>query len=149
MNSKVYESPLGRLMLTSDDGHTLRGLAIAPDAKNQGRYVPVFDHAIRWLDRYFAGKNPGEVPALTPRGTDFQLRVWNELCKVGYGQTVTYGELARRIGCRSAQAVGNAVGRNPVLIMIPCHRVVAVSGIGGFSAGLHNKVTLLRTESVL
>ena len=146
MNSKNYESPIGRILLTSADGVTLCGLTFDSEAESQGSPVPVLDNAARWLDRYFAGKNPGEPPPLSPRGTEFQLRVWRELCRVGYGQTVTYGELARRVGCRSAQAVGNALGRNPVLIMIPCHRVLAASGLGGFAAGLDRKVSLLQTE---
>ena len=146
MNSKTYESPLGRLLLTSVDGVTLSGLAFDATAEVHDCPVPVLDDTSRWLDRYFAGENPGEPPALSPRGTEFQLRVWRELCRVCYGQTVTYGELARRVGCRSAQAVGNALGRNPVLIVIPCHRVLAVSGLGGFAAGLDRKVSLLRIE---
>lgn len=146
MNSRTYESPLGRLLLTSADGVTLCGLAFDSAAEAHGSPVPVLDDAARWLDRYFAGDNPGEPPALSLCGTEFQLRVWRELRRVGYGRTVTYGELARRVGCRSAQAVGSALGRNPVLIMIPCHRVLAASGLGGFAAGLERKVSLLRIE---
>lgn len=149
MNSRIYESPLGRLLLTSVDGVTLSKLVFDSKAEPDGPAVSVLDEASRWLDYYFAGQNPGEPPVLTPCGTEFQLRVWRELCRVGYGHTVTYGELARRVGCRSAQAVGNALGRNPILIMIPCHRVLAASGLGGFTAGIDRKVSLLRQEGII
>lgn len=149
MNSRIYESPLGRLLLTSVDGVTLSKLVFDSKAEPDGPAVSVLDEASRWLDYYFAGQNPGEPPVLTPCGTEFQLRVWRELYRVGYGHTVTYGELARRVGCRSAQAVGNALGRNPILIMIPCHRVLAASGLGGFTAGIDRKVSLLRQEGII
>ena len=88
------------------------------------------------------------MPSLSLRGTSFQQRVWKELLTIPYGQTVTYGELARRLGCRSAQAIGGAVGRNPISIIVPCHRVVgADSSLTGYAAGLDRKEWLLHWES--
>ncbi|MDE6145191.1 MAG: methylated-DNA--[protein]-cysteine S-methyltransferase [Muribaculaceae bacterium] len=153
MNSMIYESPLGAILLTTSDGHRLSGLkfvdaAAVPSSVAAGESVAVLEESVRWLDRFFAGKNPGCVPPLSLRGTEFQCRVWRELCSVDYGRTVTYGELARRVGCRSARAVGSALGRNPILLMIPCHRVVAAVGPGGYAAGLSRKLALMRLEGV-
>ena len=87
------------------------------------------------------------MPPLSLKGTPFQQRVWKELLTIPYGQTVTYGELARRIGCRSAHAVGGAVGRNPISIIVPCHRVVGTDGsLTGYAAGLDRKRALLELE---
>lgn len=147
MNSSAFESPLGRIRMTSESGLTLTGLTFDSDTACGGEPAPVFDEAVGWLERYFAGLDPGAPPRLEPRGTEFQLRVWRALAEVGYGRTVTYGELARRVGCRSARAVGSAVGRNPLLLMIPCHRVVASGGLGGFSAGIELKKSLLALET--
>ncbi len=147
MSSTVYESPLGRIRLTSADGVTISSLEFVPDAEPEGGALPVLDQAAEWLDRYFSGIDPGPVPPLAPAGTEFQRRVWRELCRVGFGQTVTYGELARRVGCRSARAVGSALGCNPILLMIPCHRVLAATSLGGFSAGIPLKRALLSLEN--
>lgn len=143
----IYDSPLGRLRLTSETGESLDSLTVAVSDSVRQDIAPVFMSAFRWLDRYFAGENPGEVPAVSPHGSDFSRMVWRELLKVPYGHTVTYGTLAERVGCRSARAVGAAVGRNPLLIIVPCHRVVASGELGGFSAGLDIKKALLEIES--
>lgn len=95
------------------------------------------------LDRWFA---TGEAPPAAPPGTDFQKRVWAELLEIPRGETRTYGEIAGRVGCRSARAVGGAVGANPVGLFIPCHRVLAASGLGGFAWGLALKRALLAAE---
>ena len=117
--------------------------------------LPVFDKTFRWLDIYFSGREPDLMPPLSLKGTPFQQRVWKELLTIPYGQTVTYGELARRLGCRSAQAVGGAVGRNPISIIVPCHRVVgACYGVGsadngsltGYAGGIEKKRALLGME---
>ena len=87
------------------------------------------------------------MPPLSLKGTPFQQRLWEALLTIPYGHTVTYGELARRLGCRSAQAVGGAVGRNPISIIVPCHRVVGTNGnLTGYAAGLDRKRTLLELE---
>ena len=85
---------------------------------------------------------------MLPKGTPFQQRVWQRLLETPYGQTVTYGELAKVLGCKSAQAVGGAVGRNPISILIPCHRVVGADGsLTGYAGGMENKIWLLEHES--
>ena len=107
---------------------------------------------MRWLDLYFAGKEPDFSPALNPTGTTFQMLVWAILQTIPYGGTTTYGAIAKRLekstGKRmSAQAVGGAVGRNPISILIPCHRVIGADGsLTGYAGGLNKKEYLLRTE---
>lgn len=108
--------------------------------------------AASWLDGYFAGEAPSPAPIpLVPAGTDFQKRVWEAMDAIPYGATRTYGHLAvtlRGAGIpASAQAVGGAVGRNPLLLIRPCHRVVAASGPGGYAAGEHAKAWLLAHEA--
>lgn len=142
----IYSSPIGTLELAFD-GSVLTSLHLAParpriPASASPSNVP----AIRWLDCYFSGREPDFILPLEPQGTPFQRCVWQELLKVPYGQTVTYGELARRIGCRSAQAIGQALNRNPIAIIIPCHRVVAASGLGGYAYGPDIKRKLLNLE---
>lgn len=116
---------------------------------------PAF-HALRdWLEAYFAGRDPGPLPPLAPRGTTFQLAVWERLLAIPRGQVTTYGRIARRLAAdlgrpsMSAQAVGGAVGHNPVSILIPCHRVVGGDGrLTGYAGGLDKKEALLRLEGV-
>ncbi len=150
-----YDSPLGGITLASD-GRTLTGLWI-DGQKHYGSTIdtlteeranlPVFDYVRRWLDIYFSGHEPDFLPPLSLKGTPFQQRVWKELLTIPYGQTITYGELARRIGCRSAQAIGGAVGRNPISIIVPCHRVVGTNGsLTGYAGGLDRKRALLELE---
>ena len=103
-----------------------------------------------WLDDYFAGKtsDPSSLP-LDLQGTSFQKRVWRKLSKLGYARLITYGELASSISCGSARAVGQAVGRNPMPILIPCHRVIAADGkLGGFSSAIDLKIRLLNHEGI-
>ena len=115
--------------------------------------LPVFDCARDWLDRYFAGERPRpqELP-LAANGSDFQRRVWNILQEIPYGETVTYGDIAKRMATESgknmsAQAVGGAVGRNPLCVIVPCHRVMGAKGnLTGFGGGLDTKVKLLEHE---
>ncbi len=149
-----YSSPLGRILLAADDigltGLWFSGQKYFPAALEgacETRDLPVFDAARRWLDLYFSGKQPDFTVPLHPIGTDFQLRVWTLLRDIPYGQTVTYGNLAARLGLASAQAVGGAVGRNPISILIPCHRVVGANGsLTGYAGGLEKKQALLRLE---
>ncbi len=117
--------------------------------------LPVFERSRAWLDVYFAGERPDprELP-LVPAGTPFQLAVWETLLEIPYGQTVTYGWVAERVGtmrgrATSARAVGGAVGANPIGVIVPCHRVVGASGsLTGFGGGMAAKIALLKHEGV-
>ena len=109
--------------------------------------LPIIAETIQWLDDYFAGKRPCNVPRLNPQGTAFQKRVWTALLTIPYGETLSYGEIAQMVDCRSAQAVGQAVGANPIALIIPCHRVIAAHGkIGGYEYGIEIKKRLLELE---
>ena len=144
-----YSCPVGSLVLISD-GTALTGLTFAePDSlwEPMGN-LSIFDSVIRWLDAYFAGKPmPVDLP-LSPAGTDFQRRVWDILLTIPYGETTTYGAIAKQLGApMSAQAVGQAVGKNPLAIIIPCHRVVGANGqLTGYAWGIERKQWLLRHE---
>jgi len=154
----TYPSPVGILTLACDGGG-LAGLWIEeqkyhgdtiPEAMTEKNDIPVFDAAKRWLDSYFAGEKPAitELP-LTPVGGAFRQGVWDVLCEIPYGEVITYGEIAKKIGCKSAQAVGGAVGHNPVSIIIPCHRVVGTGGsLTGYAGGIGTKIKLLELEGV-
>ncbi len=113
----------------------------------------ILEETARWLDRYFAGREPGEAPPVHAAGSPFQTEVWNELVTIPYGQTVTYGDIAKRIASRrgiprmAAQAVGGAVGANPVSLVVPCHRVVGLGGrMVGYGGGIDRKMALLEME---
>ena len=160
--SAHYESPLGSILLASD-GENLIGLwmagqkyfgdTVAEEIREKPN-LPIFTAAQKWLDAYFAGKKPAvsELP-LAPRGGDFRQAVWRILCEIPYGHCLTYGEIARRMATRlnkssmSSQAVGGAVGHNPISIIIPCHRVVGTNGsLTGYSGGVAAKKRLLELE---
>ena len=151
----TYNSPLGPIVIESD-GEALTGLrfgdsgigkALHPMPTQATSSLPIFDEAIQWLDDYFVGKRPCNVPRLNPQGTAFQKRVWTALLTIPYGKTVSYGELARMVSCKSAQAVGQAVGANPIALLIPCHRVIAAHGqLGGYEYGIEIKKQLLHIE---
>lgn len=150
-NIAHYDSPLGSITLASNDmalvGLWFDGQRYFGDTQGVLTESPVFNETRRWLDIYFSGREPGFVPPLSLQGTDFQQHVWKVLLTIPYGQTVTYGELARRLGCRSAQAVGGAVGHNPISIIVPCHRVVGANGsLTGYAGGLDRKRALLQLE---
>ena len=109
-----------------------------------------------WLDEYFSGKIPDFLPPIKYNGTDFQKIVWDELLKIPYGKTVSYGELAKVVALKrgkakmSAQAIGGAVGSNPICILIPCHRVIGKDGsLVGYGEGLDKKELLLKLEGVI
>lgn len=152
-----YTSPLGPLTLCSDDGIHLTALRFqeyTADAPLQP-LTPLFRATVRWLDTYFAGQIPGELPPLAPGGTPFQQMVWRFLLEIPYGQVVSYGAIAQKTAAAlgksrmSAQAVGGAVGRNPIPILIPCHRVVGANGsLTGYAGGLSIKRALLQLEGV-
>lgn len=145
----TYDSPFGRIIATSADGVGLSSLRFALNQEPSESDLPVFQLTFRFLDSFFAGVYTEKRPPISVQATDFQKKVWQELCKVPAGSTITYGELGRRVGCASAQAVGNAVAGNPVLILIPCHRVVRCDGIGNYSAGCYLKAALLNHEGAL
>ena len=144
----VYRSPLGDIVLTSD-GSALTGLRFAEASCGQpAEGIPLLADACRWLDLYFSGATPDFTPRLAPLGTPFQLSVWRELLTIPYGQTVSYGHIAQRLRCHSAQAVGGAVGRNPIALIIPCHRVIGSNGqLTGYAYGLDRKQWLLSHET--
>ena len=157
-----YASPLGGITLMSD-GTALTGLDFDGQTyflenmttNHQQKNLPVFEETCRYLDLYFAGKEPDFSPALNPTGTAFQMSVWAILRTIPYGETTSYGTIAKRLekstGKRmAAQAVGGAVGRNPISILIPCHRVIGADGsLTGYAGGLDKKEYLLRIEGVL
>ena len=154
----TYSSPLGPIVIESDSQAITRlrfsneqasAFSTAEEkAPNEATTtIPIIAEAFRWLDDYFAGKRPCNVPRLDPQGTDFQKRVWQTLLTIPYGETLSYGEIAQMVGCRSAQAVGQAVGANPIALIIPCHRVIAAHGkIGGYEYGTEIKKKLLELE---
>lgn len=150
-----YDSPVGQLLLECD-GTALTGLWIknqkyyaagTMDMRNIDDEQPVFAMARTWLNEYFAGTMPMTAcPPLRPRGTDFQRRVWDALRKIPYGRVITYGDIAAQVHS-APRAVGGAIGRNPISIIIPCHRVIGANRLmTGYAGGLTTKETLLRLE---
>lgn len=162
--STKISSPLGAVMMASD-GENLTGLWLEGQKYFAGSVkgemvgkddLPVFEMTKKWLDRYFDGeqKDPGELP-LAPAGSEFREVVWDILCEIPYGTLTTYGEIAREAAKRlhktsmSGQAVGGAVGHNPISIIIPCHRVVGSDGsLTGYAGGIDKKIQLLKVEGV-
>ena len=156
-----YESPLGSILLAGDDqgltglwftqGSRYFGLGLKKEA--QRRETDYFDQTKKWLDLYFSGRDPGFFPHIHFVGSDFRNRVGEILCEIPYGKTVTYGwiadKLAKERGLErmSAQAVGDAVGHNPICILVPCHRVVGSTGsLTGYGGGILRKKALLELE---
>lgn len=176
MKNEIYyltamPSPFGEITLTSD-GSNLTGLWL-PKQKyfsDDSRFIDeqmtvelikindleIFQKTQVWLERYFAGEAPDpQALELKPEGSAFRQAVWKLLCEIPYGQTVTYGSIAdkiaaqRRVDRMSAQAVGGAVGHNPISIIIPCHRVVGANGsLTGYGGGIDMKIRLLMHEQV-
>lgn len=158
--ARTLSSPIGRLYAVSD-GESLSSLAIEgqrdahPTPGARSGDCPLLDRVERWLAAFFAGERPLVDFVLAPQGSAFQRRVWEILREIPYGQTTTYGAIARRVAAEtgrerlSAQAVGGAVGRNPISIIIPCHRVVGSNGnLTGYAGGLPLKIALLQREGV-
>lgn len=149
-----YSSPLGEILLAAND-NGLTGLwfygakYFAADLEDERteKLTPVLRQTLCWLDIYFSGSEPDFMPPLELHGSDFRRRVWAELAKIPYGETVTYGEIAKKLGVKSAQAVGGAVGHNPVSIIVPCHRVLGADGsLTGYAGGTDKKARLLELE---
>lgn len=155
-----YASPLGGIMLAANDigltGLWFDGQKYYADnlpAEHIERETPILTDAKRWLDVYFTGNEPDFKPPLHIVGSAFRQKVWKLLLQIPYGQTVTYGELARQLAEKqgaehmSAQAVGGAVGHNPISLIIPCHRVVGTHGsLTGYAGGIDKKIMLLELE---
>ena len=156
----TYSSMLGTILLAADDigltGLWFEGqkyFANTLSKERISRETPILKEAKKWLDVYFSGKEPTFMPPLHPAGSAFRQAVWQILLQIPYGQTMTYGEIARRItkeknaSPMSAQAVGGAVGHNEISIIIPCHRVVGTNGsLTGYAAGIEKKLSLLQLE---
>jgi len=152
----VIDSPIGQLRLVEHHG-SITAIDFHPFGDADGRPRgdrddghPVLVQCARQLAEYFAGERTEFELPLAPVGTDFQRRVWKELLTIGYGCTASYGEIAGRLGLtgHGARAVGLANGRNPIPVLIPCHRVVGAGGaLTGYAGGLTRKRTLLDLES--
>ena len=146
------DTPIGRVVLESD-GHVLIGVWLPSDsrfANASGRGAPpVLKDTATQLEEYFARQRTQFDLPIELDGTAFQREVWAELSRIPYGETISYGELARRVGRpKGPRAVGQANGKNPIAIIVPCHRVVAGNGIGGYGGGLPMKRSLLALEGV-
>lgn len=158
-----YESPLGNMLLAADDtgltGVWFEGGKYYADGlktEHEERETEILAQAREWLTVYFSGTEPQFLPPVHLTGTPFQLAVWERLQRIPYGETVTYGEIAREIAVQSgiprmaAQAVGGAVGRNKISIIVPCHRVVgADGGLTGYAGGMDKKERLLSLERAI
>ncbi|PTI14835.1 methylated-DNA--[protein]-cysteine S-methyltransferase [Staphylococcus warneri] len=153
-----YQSPVGQLELVSD-GQYLTQLLFSnqqqPTERVNKASLPIFKQTRSWLDTYFKGERPQETIPVQPSGTTFQQYVWEELNQIEYGKLTTYGDIAQCIAQKmnkdkmSAQAVGGAVGSNPISIIIPCHRVVGKNGsLTGYGGRLPNKIKLLEIENI-
>ena len=165
-HSTTYSSPVGIITLACDgDGQNLVGLWMEgqkyhgdsiPEIMIERDDIPIFKVVKKWLDRYFTGEKPdiSELP-LAPIGSEFRQGVWNILCDIPYGEVITYGGIAKKMAIKmnresmSSQAVGGAVGHNPISIIIPCHRVVGSNGsLTGYAGGVKSKIKLLELEGV-
>lgn len=151
-----YGSPLGGILLAADETG-LTGLwfegqkyfALHLDRENEEKELPVLKQAKSWLDIYFSGKEPDFKVPLHFTGSPFQNEVWEILYEIPYGQTTTYGEIAKKRGLAgmSSQAVGGAVAHNEISVIVPCHRVVGANGsLTGYAGGIDKKIALLKLE---
>jgi methylated-DNA-[protein]-cysteine S-methyltransferase len=146
------DTPIGRLVLEADVD-VLIGVWL-PNERRHGRddtddVLPILKETATQLEEYFAGERTDFDLRMELDGTPFQREVWAELARIPYGETISYGELARRVGRpKGPRAVGQANGRNPIPIIVPCHRVLASNGIGGYGGGLKIKRALLALEGV-
>lgn len=158
-----YESPLGQMtMFGTDSALTAlyfsdkNRMTLSPDCPFTEEKTGIFVQTVKYLDTYFKGEIPKEVPSLELDVTPFRLKVLQILQSIGYGKTMTYGDIAQKLveqyhlKAMSAQAVGNAVGHNPVCIIIPCHRVIGAKGeLTGYAGGLERKEQLLKLEGII
>ena len=155
--STDYSSPLGGMLIVSDGeaicGVWFYGQKHFPSFENliNNDDLAIFREVKDWFDDYFDGLNPEIDFKLKPQGSEFRLKVWRILSEIPYGETLTYGEIASKISpTMSAQAVGGAVGHNPIAILIPCHRVLGADGkLTGYAAGIDRKIKLLELEKII
>lgn len=159
-----YDSPLGGILLSADDkgltglwfdGQKYFAYGLTESETCEEQENSILTEAKRWLDIYFSGKEPDFDLPISLSGTDFQKKVWGILCAIPYGKTMTYGQIAAQLAAEqgaahmSAQAVGGAVGHNPLSIIVPCHRVVGTNGsLTGYAGGIDRKIKLLALEGV-
>ena len=155
-----YQSPLGDILLAADEAGLIglwfegqKYFANTLPDEQISQETEILTEAKKWLDVYFSGKEPTFTPPLHPAGSEFRQAVWQILSEIPYGQTITYGEIARKMARMkntshmSAQAVGGAVGHNEISIIIPCHRVVGTKGsLTGYAGGIDKKISLLELE---
>lgn len=155
MSVGAYSSPLGEIILAADEEGLVGLWFVGQKYERRGLEEGLsggeghISAAKAWLDSYFQGQAPALGPELPlrPRGTDFQKKVWARLSRIPYGRTMSYSEIARDLGGSSARAVGSAVGKNPLSIFIPCHRVLGKNGsLTGYAGGLERKRFLLELE---
>ena len=156
----TYESPLGTLTLYATDcalvGLTFPTQSITfsdPLTQVDSATSPILTQAVQWLDQYFSGQTPTISLPVAPQGTDFQQKVWSQLQHIPYGTSLTYGELSQRVfhspAPKGAQAIGSAVGANPISLIIPCHRVLGKGkALTGYTGGLSIKRALLTIEHI-
>ncbi|MDN6242803.1 MAG: methylated-DNA--[protein]-cysteine S-methyltransferase [Tetragenococcus koreensis] len=153
------DSPLGPLVLTSD-GENLTGLWFENRSTIQESWqekeLPIFTETQSWLQEYFTGKDPAWMLPVKPEGTDYRKNVWKALLEVPYGETASYKDIAQMVDAASpdrktsARAVGGAVGKNPISIIIPCHRIIGSDGdLTGYGGGIDRKINLLELEKSL
>ncbi len=156
----TYQTPTGfDNLLLSSDGTYLTALCFehSRDVRKiehgEPKELPIFEQTVRWLDIYFSGKQPDFTPPYQIEATPFRQAVIKRMCGIPYGKTITYGDIAAEIAMErglarmSAQAVGGAVGFNPICLIVPCHRVVGASGsLTGYGGGIRNKIALLKLE---
>lgn len=148
MSELIYASPLGAIRIVEAHG-AIVSAAFVDEREATVPTCPVLQEAKDWLDRYFRRRDPKTPPKLAPNGTAFQKAVWEALLSVPYGETVTYGALAASMGqtFRYARAIGSALHRNPIVLFIPCHRVLGANGaLTGFAYGVARKEALLKLE---
>lgn len=159
-----YPSPIGGVALAEEEGALIGAWfsgqkyygSTIKNVPSREKFTPLLQETVLWLQAYFAGQVPKNLPRLSLRGTAFQQQVWELLLQIPYGETVTYGDLAKE-WCRvyhqpnmSAQAVGHAVSCNPISILVPCHRVVGAKGqLTGYAGGVERKRALLEWEGAL
>lgn len=158
--TSLYQSPVGEILLAADDVGVVgvwfkdeKYFAYCLDKENQPRETSVIKELKKWLDIYFQGKEPDFIPPIHMIGTDFQIEVWNILREIPYGKTTTYNDIAKKIAQNrglehmSAQAVGTAVGKNNINLIVPCHRVVGKNNsLAGYAGGIDKKIVFLKLE---
>lgn len=155
---RTISSPLGDIILCAHkaalvglwfEGQKHQLYKVDPSLPENEGDSEILDKARRWVEAYFAGQRPHWEYPIAPSGTQFQHRVWDALLRIPYGETVSYGQLAQGLGCGCARAVGSAVGKNPISLIIPCHRVLGAGGaLTGYAGGTLRKEALLKLEGI-